>query len=375
MMENSVKKPKINRIAKYFDPLFWLFVVLPTIVLAIYYGFIASDVYTSESKFVIRSPNQRSVSGIGMVLQNIGFNASSDDSYLVRDYLSSRDAVQNLKAKLDIQTKYSAKSVDVVSRFGTIKEPTFENFYEYFNKKVKVVYDPASSISSLQIEAYTAKDAQNINEELLKMSEEVINRINNNAKNDILVASEKEVQEAQEVSAKAAEALAKYRVKNDVFNPEGQSAIVLQEISKLQDALIQTETQLTQAREITPENPQIKAMETRIKSLKKSIADKSKLVTGPSDISFSNRSVEYQRLQLEKELADKQLASAMATYEQSKNDFNKKQLYLERLAMPSLPDEATKPKRFKNVLSGFVFGLLLWGVVRLFVAGVREHND
>ncbi len=375
MMESSVKKPKINRIAKYFDPLFWLFVVLPTIVLAIYYGFIASDVYTSESKFVIRSPNQRSVSGIGMVLQNIGFNASSDDSYLVRDYLSSRDAVQNLKAKLDIQTKYSAKSVDVVSRFGTIKEPTFENFYEYFNKKIKVVYDPASSISSLQIEAYTAKDAQNINEELLKMSEEVINRINNNAKNDILVASEKEVQEAQEVSAKTAEALAKYRVKNDVFNPEGQSAIVLQEISKLQDALIQAETQLTQAREITPENPQIKAMETRIKSLKKSIADKSKLVTGPSDISFSNRSVEYQRLQLEKELADKQLASAMATYEQSKNDFNKKQLYLERLAMPSLPDEATKPKRFKNVLSGFVFGLLLWGVVRLFVAGVREHND
>lgn len=375
MMESSVKKPKINRIAKYFDPLFWLFVVLPTIVLAIYYGFIASDVYTSESKFVIRSPNQRSASGIGMVLQNIGFNASSDDSYLVRDYLSSRDAVQNLKAKLDIQTKYSAKSVDVVSRFGTIKEPTFENFYEYFNKKIKVVYDPASSISSLQIEAYTAKDAQNINEELLKMSEEVINRINNNAKNDILAASEKEVQEAQEVSAKAAEALAKYRVKNDVFNPEGQSAIVLQEISKLQDALIQTETQLTQAREITPENPQIKAMETRIKSLKKSIADKSKLVTGPSDISFSNRSVEYQRLQLEKELADKQLASAMATYEQSKNDFNKKQLYLERLAMPSLPDEATKPKRFKNVLSGFVFGLLLWGVVRLFVAGVREHND
>lgn len=375
MMESSVKKPKINRIAKYFDPLFWLFVVLPTIVLAIYYGFIASDVYTSESKFVIRSPNQRSASGIGMVLQNIGFNASSDDSYLVRDYLSSRDAVQNLKAKLDIQTKYSAKSVDVVSRFGTIKEPTFENFYEYFNKKIKVVYDPASSISSLQIEAYTAKDAQNINEELLKMSEEVINRINNNAKNDILAASEKEVQEAQEVSAKAAEALAKYRVKNDVFNPEGQSAIVLQEISKLQDALIQTETQLTQAREITPENPQIKAMETRIKSLKKSIADKSKLVTGPSDISFSNRSVEYQRLQLEKELADKQLASAMATYEQSKNDFNKKQLYLERLAMPSLPDEATKPKRFKNTLSGFVFGLLLWGVVRLFVAGVREHND
>lgn len=370
-----LQKPRTKKITQYFDPLFWLCVVIPTIVLSVYYGFIASDVYTSESKFVIRSPDQRSASGLGMVLQSIGFNASSDDSYLVRDYLTSRDAVLNLKNNLDIQDKYSAKSVDIVSRFGVIEKPTFENFYEYFNKKVKVIYDPASSISSLQIEAYTAEDAQKINAELLKMSEDVINRINNNAKNDILAAAEKEVKEAQENSSKASNSVAEYRIENEIFNPEGQSTLALQEISKLQDALIQAETQLTQAKELTPENPQIKAMETRIKSLKKNIAEKSKLITGKADASLSRRSVEFQRLQLEKELADKQLATAMATYEQAKNDFNKKQLYLEKLASPSLPDEATKPKRFKNVLSGFVFGLLLWGVLRLFVAGVREHND
>lgn len=365
----------MKKITRHLDPLFWLFVVVPTICLAIYYGFVASDVYTSESKFIIRSPNQQSASGLGVVLQNIGFNSSSGDSYLVRDYLTSRDATQNLKDELDIQSKYSDKSVDVISRFGTFKSPTFENFYEYFNKKVKVVYDPVSNISTLQIESYTAEDAKAINESLLKMSEDIINRINDNAKNDILLASEKEVKEAQELSAKTANRLAEYRIKNDVFNPEGQSQIVLQEISKLQDALIQTETQLTQAREITPENPQIKAMETRIKSLKKSIAEKSKLVTGRADVSLSNRSVEFQRLQLEKELADKQLTSAMASHEKAKTDFNQKQLYLERLAQPSLPDEATKPKRLKNIFSGFVFGLLIWGVLRLFVAGVKEHND
>lgn len=359
----------------YLDPLFWICVVIPTLCLSIYYGLIASDVYTSESKFVIRSPNQQSVSGLGVALKNIGFNASSDDSYLVRDYLTSRDAVQNLKTDLNIQEKYSADTVDMVSRFGTIGNPTFENFYEYFNKKIKVVYDPASSISSLQVEAYTAEDAKAINEELLKMSEVVINRINSNAKNDILIAAEKEVQAAQEASKEAAVKLAEYRVDNEVFNPEGQSMLLLQEISKLQDALIQTETQLTQARQLTPDNPQIKSMEARIKSLNKSIKEKSAQITGTKTGSLSNRSVEYQRLQLEKELADKQLISAMAHYEQSKNEFNKKQLYLERLASPSLPDEATKPERFKNVLSGLVFGLLLWGVLRLFVAGVREHND
>lgn len=165
-----MKKPKIKSIGRYFDPLFWLCVVLPTVVLSVYYGLIASDVYTSESKFVIRSPSQQSATGIGVMLQNIGFSSSSDDSYLVRDYLSSRDAVQNLKNDLDIQSKYSAQTVDVISRFGTFGDPTFENFYEYFHKKVKVVYDPVSSISSLQIEAYSAEDARAINENLLKMS-------------------------------------------------------------------------------------------------------------------------------------------------------------------------------------------------------------
>lgn len=359
----------------YLDPLFWLCVVIPTVCLTIYYGMIASDVYTSESKFVIRSPNEQSVTGIGLALKSIGFNASSDDSYLVRDYLTSRDAVQNLKNDLGVQEKYSADSVDWVSRFGTFGDPTFEHFYEYFNKKIKVVYDPASSISSLQVEAYTAEDAQKINEELLKMSEVVINKINGNAKNDILIAAEKEVQEAQNASKQAAINLAQYRVKNEVFNPEGQSMILLQEISKLQDALIQTETQLIQAKQLTPDNPQIKSMQARIKTLNDSIREKSAKVIGSKDGSLSNRSVEYQRLQLEKELADKRLMSVMASHEQAKTEFNKKQLYLERLAQPSLPDEATKPKRFKSILSGFIFGLLAWGVLRLFVAGVREHND
>lgn len=365
----------MKKIGFYPDPLFIICVVIPTIVLSIYYGLIASDVYVSESRFVIRSTDQRSVSGIGMVLQSIGFNASSDDSYLVRDYLTSRDAVRNLKNDLNVQKRYSNDMIDVLSRFGTFGDTTFENFYEYFNKKVKIVYDSASSISTLKIEAYTAEDAQQINEALLRMSEDVINKINSNAKTDILSASQKEVNDAQQASILTATELAKYRVENEVFNPEGQSMIVLQEISKLQDALIQAETQLVQARALTPENPQIPAMESRIKSLKDSIAEKSQSVTGAENASLSNRSVEYQNLQLKKELADKQLAAAMATYEQAKNDFNKKQLYLERIAKPSLPDAAIKPERLKNILSGFVFGLLLWGVLRLFVAGVKEHRE
>lgn len=366
----------LNRFFKHNDPLFWLCVVVPTIILTIYYGFIASPVYVSESKFVIRSPNQQSVSGLGVMLKNIGFNASSDDSYIVRDYLTSRDSVKNLNQNLGIKAKYSDTNIDEISRFGTFfQDNTFESFYNYFNKKVKVVYDPASSISELQVRAYNPKDAQRINAELLKTSEAVVNKINSEAKNDILKYSQQEVINAQAASAKAANNLANYRTDKEVFNPEGQSMILLQEISKLQDALIQAQTQLAQAQSLAPDNPQIEPMKLRIQTLEQAIKAKSEQVTGPNDRSLSNKSADYQRLQLEKELADKQLASAMASYENAKNDFSQKQLYLATLANPSLPDEAVEPERFKNIFSGFVFGLIVWGVLRLFVAGVREHND
>lgn len=367
---------RLNRFFKNNDPLFWLCVVIPTILLIIYYGFIASDVYISESKYVIRSPNQQAVSGLGVMLKNIGFNASSDDSYVVRDFLTSRDAVKSLNQSLAIEQKYSDPAIDPISRFGTFYQShTFENFYDYFTKKIKIVYDPASSISQLQVRAYTPQAAQQINTQLLQMSEAVINKINADAKRDILKYAQDEVLAAQKTSKQAAENLANYRTDKAVFNPEGQSMIVLQEISKLQDALIQAQTQLAQAESLAPDNPQIEPMKLRIQTLEAAIKAKSDQVTGPNDRSLSNRSADYQRLALEKELADKQLATAMVNYEQAKSDFSQKQLYISTLSKPSLPDEALEPKRWKNILSGFIFGLLTWGVLRLFVAGVREHND
>ena len=40
---------------------FFLFVALPTLLAVLYYGLIASDVYVSQSRFVIKAPGQKSM--------------------------------------------------------------------------------------------------------------------------------------------------------------------------------------------------------------------------------------------------------------------------------------------------------------------------
>ena len=91
--------------------------------------------------------------------------------------------------------------------------------------------------------------------------------------------------------------------------------------------------------------------------------------------SINEKSTDYEKLALGKEIAAKQLTAALASLEQSKNDAARKQLYLERIAQPNMPDYAAEPRRLRSILSVFLLGLVFWGIFSMLMAGVREHND
>ena len=69
------------------------------------------------------------------------------------------------------------------------------------------------------------------------------------------------------------------------------------------------------------------------------------------------------------------MAASMASLEQAHTDALRKQLYLERLVQPNLPDIAIEPRRIRNVLSTLALGLVAFGILTLLLAGVREHRD
>src|SRR5690348_18357005 len=73
------------------DWLFMLVVVLPVAVSTIYYGFLASDVYISESSFVVRAPQKPSASPLGAILQSVGFSNASEEMSAAESYAVSRD--------------------------------------------------------------------------------------------------------------------------------------------------------------------------------------------------------------------------------------------------------------------------------------------
>ena len=360
---------------KRFNWIFLITVVIPTTIAILYYGLIASDVYVSESRFVVRSPQRQMQTGLSALLQGSGFSRSQDDTYSVHDFVLSRDALTELDQKLALRKAYTSPEVDFINRFpGLDWDDSFEAFHRYYRKHVSIDYDTASSITTLQVRAFTAETSKQTNDLLLNMGDRLVNNLNDRSRQDLIKTAETEVATAEEKIKTAAAALAGFRNTQTVFDPDKQSALQLQGVAKLQEELLSTQAQLDQIKRVSPNNPQVGSLTSRVENLRSAIAAETSKVAG-ADGSLTSKSAMYERLALDKIFAEKQLAAALTALETARSEALRKQLYLERLVQPNLPDKAMEPRRIRSVLMVFVLGLVAWGVLSLLVASIREHAD
>lgn len=353
--------------------LFILTVLLPTVIAALYFS-LSSDVYTSESRFVVRSPEKGGDTGLGALLKS-GGSGQGNEGYATHDYILSRDALATLNRNGLVTRAYDNDSISILNRFNPFHgEGERERLYRYYSKKVEVTHDAASSITTLKVDAFAPRDAYEINRRLLLQAESLVNALNQRARGDLINYATKELQEAKAVSRAAALALSDYRNREGVVDPEKQAAVQLQMISKLQDEMIATKTQLVQLRVFTPQNPQIPVLQTRVQELGREIDQQIGLVAG-NQKSLAATAAQFQRLQLESQLADKELAAAISSLQEARNEARRKRAYVERIVSPNLPDYASEPRRLRGILSTFVVGLVVFAILSMLVSGIREHRD
>ncbi len=377
-IEQEAAKPvtrQARKILPQVNGLCLLTVIIPTILACLYFGLIASDIYISESRFVVRSPQRQTVSSsIGFIMQSAGLSRSMDDSNAVHDYVLSRDALGRLEEKLGLSKAFSSPNVDRIMRFGGLDwDTSFEALYKYYQKRLTATIESSSSITTLSVEAFSPEMAYQINLMLLEMGEDLVNQLNERASHDMIQFAGTEVATAEINAKNAALALSKYRTEKGIYDTTTQSGIQLHQVSKLQDELISAKTQLAQIRSASHNSPSIAVLQERIKLLNDEVKAETAKVAGAQS-SLSSHAIEYQRLVLDQTFADKQLVVAFESLEAARNEAMRKQMYLERIVNPNMPDVAIEPRRLKMVLATFLLGLMAWGILSLLVAGVREHR-
>jgi capsular polysaccharide transport system permease protein len=131
---------------------------------------------------------------------------------------------------------------------------------------------------------------------------------------------------------------------------------------------------LAQIRSLAKNNPQIDPLQKMVDATEAEIASETAKVVG-GRVSLADKAVEYEGLVLEQELAAKQLETSLISLVQARDEAQRKQLYLERIVQPSMPDVALEPRRIRSIVATLILGLIGWGMLSLVVAGVREHHD
>jgi capsular polysaccharide transport system permease protein len=350
-------------------------VVLPMVLAVIYFGFVAPDVYVSESHFLVRNQEHQGISGLGSLLQGSGISSSAAEPvYSVQDYLTSRDVLQQLDGEYHLNAAFNGGGIAGLERFTTsASDKTFEGLLRYYRKHiVETDFDTSSSILTLTVRAYTADASLKINESLLKLSEEFVNKMNARSREDLLKFSIADVADAEQAALLAVRAVSSYRNGEAVFDPDKQSALQLEQVARLQQDLLATSQQLADVRGVAVANPQIPVLQSRIKMLEANIATETAKVAGGQH-SLSSKSADYDAVSIQRDFAAKRLELAQASLQAARENALKQQIYIERVAQPNKPDEAIEPKRLRNIAATLALTLVLFGLLSLVFGAVKDH--
>ena len=356
--------------------LFLCLVLVPTALAALYFGFLAHDVYVSESQFVVRTVQRQLPTGIGSLLQGTGLTQGSSDVYSVQSFLASRDALQVLEQRYHLKRSFGSPRIDSVARFNPLGwDDSFESLLRYYQKFIiNTDLDSTSSILTLTVRAFSAAEAHAINEDLLKMSEDFVNQLNERARQDLVRFATADVGTAEKQQRTAVAALSRYRNDHSLYDPGKQSDLQLQEVGALQAELINTRKQLADVRALARDNPQIPALESRARVLTSAIGSEMAKVAGDRS-SLSSKTPQYEGITLDRDFAAKYLAVALDSLEQARANAMSQQLYIERIAQPNQPDIAIEPRAVRDVAATLLLSLIVWALASLLVTAVREHAD
>ncbi|AQR60889.1 chain-length determining protein [Brevundimonas sp. LM2] len=355
---------------------FIVVVVVPTLIAAIYFLLIASPVYVSESRFVVRTANGGgNPSSFGVALQGVGLSAGQTDAFAVHEYVRSTNAVADLERTMDLPAVLGPPGTDLFSRYPRPGEyRSDEGVQKALYRFVTVGYDSTTSISTLRVKAFRPQDAQRIALTLLEGGEALVNRLNERSVNDAVAQAKLAQTQAQTRLNQAQSTLTSFRNQERFIDPVRTATESSQLIGGLLETVAQLQAERSQLASEAPSSPALPSLDGRIAAYQRQINAERAKVTGSSG-SLAPKIGQYEEMILDRELASEELTQATAVLIAAEQDARRQRLYLERIVAPSLPDQAIEPQRLLSILVVLTSCLLIYGIGWLLWAGVREHRQ
>jgi capsular polysaccharide transport system permease protein len=345
----------------------------PTVLAALYYGLIAAPQYVAHTEYIVRGVDAHRSSGLTQLLNTFGVSRAADETSAIESFLKSREVLEKLHARVDLKAVYGAKAADWLSRFPRFWErDTFEDLYAYTRAFLEVSKDNVSGVTRLDVAAYDPKSAEAIAAALLDLAGDMANNLNSRAQADMVETSKHELDEARDNVVSIQTQLTAFRNQSLLVDPLAFAGTMLQEIGTLSLERARVQAQINEAERLSPNSPSIEALRVSASALDRKVEEERGKLAGDNS-ALSAKVANYERLSLLRDLAEKRYASALVSLETAQTEAQRKRVYIEEVVRPNLPDEATKPERFRNILTTFVVGFIAFSILWILSVGSKDH--
>lgn len=351
-------------------------VLLPTLLTAGYLYLRAVDQYASTLAFTVRSEDISSAADIlGGLGSSLG-GASSRDSDILFEFIRSQELVAAVDARLDLRHIYS-RHVDEDPLMGFDPTGTIEDLRDYWQRMVRVSYDGATGLMELRIVAFDPAEAKAIADAIYDESSRMINALSAIAREDAMRYAREDLDLSVERLKQAREALTAFRIQNQIVDLtadiQGQMGLLNTLQAQLAAALIELDLLAGAGRDGDPRFVQtqrrIEVIEARINEERRKFGG-----TGPGAESYATTFAEFERLNVDREFAERAYMAAMSAYDGARAEANRQSRYLAAYVRPTLAQKSEFPQR--GLITGLValFSLLIWSILMLIYYSLRDRR-
>ncbi|MDJ1009050.1 MAG: capsule biosynthesis protein [Paracoccaceae bacterium] len=348
------------------------FVFLPTILAGIYYTFVATPMYATQSEFVIQQADAPQT-GMAGLFSGTGF-ATSQDSITVQSYLQSRDAMLRLDNDHGFIDHFSGDDVDILQRLEP--DASNEDAYKVYKKRVSIGYDPTEGIIRMEVAAASPEKSREFSEALIAYAEEQVDNLTQRLREDQMAGAIASFEDSEAKMVAAQQQVLRLQEQLGVLDPASETTGLMSQITQFEVQLAEKRLQLEQLLDNTqPNQARVSGVRGDIDRLEALIADLRAQMTESNAGAGSLASISGQlsMAQVDLETRTLMMQEALQQLESARIEANRQVRYLSLGVSPVPPDEPTYPKPFENTLLAFLIFAGVYLMVSLTMSILREQ--
>lgn len=352
--------------------LFFLLFLIPLAAVVVYELRYATDRYHSNS-MVLVTEDQSTTQALDLSTLGLPMVASNKDALTLVEFIGSLDMMLFLDEKLQLRQHYSNAGVDWYSRFDNAL-PT-EEFHEYLANYVWAEYDLESQLISIHAQSFDRQFSQDVVKLILERSQLFVDKLNAGVTGEQTLFFEKQLKASEMRLKEAKEELLKFQRDNRLFSTDVEATMVNANIAALEKLLLDKQGLLTtRLQELNDNSPVIQVLRTEIETIKQQLVQEKERLSGASSAAVSELDSRFREIQLNIEFITNIYKSNLSQLEQARLEAVQRLKYLVVVTVPSLADASLYPDRVYIIGTAAMVLLVVYFVLSLLVAIIREHS-